>query len=69
MGQSTEMVALVSMLFQTFLNPLKFLMEVMKVCTYVRINYVVVFSSSSVLILYDIKLCSSAHFLFYIVYI
>ena len=31
--------------------------------------YVVVFSSSSVLILYDIKLCISAHFLFYIVYV
>ena len=28
MGQSTEMSPLVSMLFQTFLNPLKFLMEI-----------------------------------------
>ena len=28
MGQSTEMSTLVSMLFQTFLNPLKFLMKI-----------------------------------------
>ena len=36
MGQSTGMSPLVSMLFQTFLNPLKFLMEIfiILVCIY-----------------------------------
>ena len=31
MGQSTEMSPLVSMLFRTFLNPLKFLMEIFNI--------------------------------------
>ena len=31
MGQSTERSPLVSMLFQTFLNPLKFLMEIFNI--------------------------------------
>ena len=37
MGQSTEMSPLVSMLFQTFLNPSKFLMEIFNiiVCLFV----------------------------------
>ena len=34
MGQSTEMSPLVSMLFWTFLNPLKFLMEIFNILVF-----------------------------------
>ena len=34
MDQSTEMSPLVSMLFQTFLNPLKFLMEIINILVF-----------------------------------
>ena len=37
MGQSTEMSPLVSMIFQTFLNPLKFLKETFNILVYIML--------------------------------
>ena len=36
MGQSTEMLPLVSILFRTFLNPLNFFMEIFNILVYLQ---------------------------------
>ena len=39
---ATEMSSLVSMLFRTFLNPLKFLMEIFNILVYIDYIYLVI---------------------------